>query len=55
MLFVTLIILTQMVKHAPPQQLLRETPIYYVTLSSGFLIYDKDVLGGARFNQLRSY
>jgi hypothetical protein len=45
--------MTELVKRAPPQQLLlRETPKDSVNVSSGFAIYDEDVSGWRTFYQL---
>jgi hypothetical protein len=45
--------MTELVKHAPPQQLLlRETPKDSVNISSGFAIYDEDFSGWRTFYQL---
>jgi hypothetical protein len=46
-------LMTQLVKHASPQQLrLRETPKESVYFSSGFALYDKDSIGWRTFYQV---
>jgi hypothetical protein len=44
--------LTQLVKHAPEQLLLHETPKGSINISSGSAIYDKDVIGWRRVYQV---
>jgi hypothetical protein len=45
--------MTLLVKQAPPQHLiLRETPKDSISISLGFAIYDRDVIGWRTFYQL---
>jgi hypothetical protein len=45
--------MTQLVKHAPPQQLqLRETPKHSVNIASRFAIYNEDIVGWCTVCQL---
>jgi hypothetical protein len=55
-LFIIIIVYDSIGKHAPagasPERLVRQAPKYYVTISSGFAIYDKDVTEWRTFYQL---